>query len=102
MFKNFRKETNKNDGAFYEGTGLKLKTTLNNTQLTNTKRIVQLEESWCDDPHKNRAIMKADCVLSARCPFCTMYLPCKHFEKAEAIAESGWFSQQEWDHMPEG
>lgn len=100
MFKNFRKEANKNDGNFYKNASIELQGNLNFTYLADQKKIRLLEEGWCEDAPSNRAILKADCMLSSRCPICTMVLPCKHFENVDAIIDNGWFSQDEWEHMP--
>lgn len=44
--------------------------------------------------------MRADCMLTGRCPVCTMILPCSHFDSLDKMIEKGWFTQQQWDTLP--
>ena len=46
-------------------------------------------------------MMRADCMLTGRCPTCTMILPCQHFEDIESIVDRGWFPQKQWDSLPQ-
>jgi len=39
MFKNFRKEANKNDGNFYKNASIELQGNLNFTYLSNQRKI---------------------------------------------------------------
>jgi len=70
------------------------------TSLNSDKLIQQFEISWHDNALKNLALMKHDCMLSGRCPVCTMVLPCSHFANLEKIIEKGWFTQQQWVSLP--
>lgn len=44
--------------------------------------------------------MRADCMLTGRCPTCTSVLPCEHFEDMESIIKNGWFPKIQWDCLP--
>ena len=101
MFKNFRKSKNKRDveAEFYKDKGLIVSNKLTMTQIKDKELVKKIEETWFEDPFKNLASFRADCMLNGRCPTCTMMLPCNHFEDLDQIIERGWFKQVEWDRL---
>ena len=67
------------------------------THLTNNGILQKLEEMRLERLSKNSAKVKTKCLISGRCPKCTLSMPCKHYESTEQLFSHGkLFSKQEW------
>ena len=61
----------------------------------------KLEEERLVRLMKAGANLKSDLLVDARCPLCTLKIPCKHFESEYDIFKKRgkFFKKQEWNIM---
>ena len=55
------------------------------THLSKEEILVRLEEERLQRLHRAASNLKADMLVSQRCPLCTLEIPCKHFENQDQL-----------------
>ena len=68
------------------------------THLSKEEILVRLEEERLQRLHRAASNLKADMLVSQRCPLCTLEIPCKHFENQDQLynQRGKLFKRQEW------